>query len=78
MRDATVFPVVDLLLERSVPFVFTTGYRESIIPSRFASVVRGDKPLNVTASIHAIPRCNLTLPLWERPESHAESCGYYP
>lgn len=41
------FPVADLLLERRVPFVFTTGYDSSEIPVRFGSVVRCEKPMSL-------------------------------
>src|SRR5262245_13179074 len=34
------FAVADLLIECSVPFVFTTGYDQSAIPERFATIVR--------------------------------------
>lgn len=40
------FPAADLLVERSVPFVFTTGYDESVIPARFASTKRCEKPID--------------------------------
>lgn len=51
-----VFPAADLLIERGVPFVFTTGYDESIIPSRFANVVRCEKPINIKRVTQAIGR----------------------
>jgi CheY-like chemotaxis protein len=39
------YPLADLLAERGVPFVFTTGYDAAMIPARFASVVRCQKPV---------------------------------
>lgn len=51
-----VFPVADLLIERGVPFVFTTGYDESIIPPNFKHVVRCEKPINITRITQAIGR----------------------
>ena len=42
-----VFPVADLLAERRVPFVFTTGYDSSAIPSRFGHVSLQEKPIDM-------------------------------
>ncbi len=38
------FPVADLLLERGIPFVFTTGYGAAGIPEKYASVPLLAKP----------------------------------
>ncbi|SFS11607.1 response regulator [Sphingomonas jatrophae] len=51
-----VFPAADLLTDRGVPFVFTTGYDASAIPSRFADVVRCEKPINIKKVTQAIGR----------------------
>lgn len=51
-----VFPVADRLIERSVPFLFTTGYDASIIPPRFDGIVRCEKPINTRRVIQAIGR----------------------
>lgn len=51
-----VFPAADMLIERGVPFVFTTGYDESVIPSRFAHVVRCEKPINIRRVTQAVGR----------------------
>ena len=56
LQGEMVFPAADLLIERNVPFVFTTGYDESEIPSRFASVVRCEKPIDLTKIVHAVGR----------------------
>jgi DNA-binding response OmpR family regulator len=50
------FPLADLLIERSIPFLFTTGYDESVIPNRFAGVVRLEKPLNTGEIAEAVAR----------------------
>ena len=47
LGDEMVFEVADLLVERNVPFVFTTGYDSSVIPVRFSHVAHYEKPLNV-------------------------------
>jgi len=49
-----VFPVADLLMERGVPIVFTTGYDASIIPSRFSAMARCEKPVNLRKIIQAL------------------------
>ena len=46
LRGEMAYPVADALLTRSVPFVFTTGYDEAVIPPRFAGITRCEKPAN--------------------------------
>ncbi|WP_076072337.1 response regulator [Sphingomonas montana] len=48
LRGEQVFQLADMLVERGVPFMFTTGYDASIIPDRFAHVARYEKPLCVS------------------------------
>lgn len=56
LRGEMAFPAADLLIERGVPFLFTTGYDRSAIPARFAEVVRCDKPINMRLVTRAIGR----------------------
>jgi len=56
LRGEMSFPVADLLIELSVPFVFTTGYDASVIPSRLKHVVRCEKPIKIAKVIEAIGR----------------------
>ncbi|MGJ4948323.1 response regulator [Bradyrhizobium sp. HKCCYLS20291] len=56
LRGEMAFPVADLLIERDVPFVFTTGYDESIIPDRFSKILRCEKPIAVDGIIRALHR----------------------
>lgn len=56
LRGEMVFPVADLLTERGIPFVFTTGYDASVIPKRFEHVVRCEKPTSLPTVIRAIGR----------------------
>lgn len=51
-----VYPVADLLIERHVPCVFTTGYDDSAIPNRFADAVRCEKPVSIRRLTQAIMR----------------------
>lgn len=39
-----IFPAADLLMERGVPIIFSTGYDRSAIPQRFNAVPRSEKP----------------------------------
>lgn len=47
LRGRMVYPVADLLVRRSVPVIFATGYDDIAIPRRFKSVPRCEKPCNV-------------------------------
>jgi CheY-like chemotaxis protein len=44
LRGETVYAAADLLRERGIPFLFTTGYDLSSLPERFRDVVRCEKP----------------------------------
>jgi DNA-binding response OmpR family regulator len=39
-----VFPLADALVERGVPFIFTTGYDNDTIPKPFRGIPRIEKP----------------------------------
>lgn len=56
LRGEMTFPVADLLIERGVPFVFTTGYDASVIPSRFERVMRCGKPIDIDKITSTIGR----------------------
>ena len=47
LGDEPVFRLADVLAERGVPMVFTTGYDRSAFPERFAHVPRCEKPINI-------------------------------
>jgi DNA-binding NtrC family response regulator len=44
-----VFPVAEALLARGIPFVFTTGYSPSSIPSAYANQDLCEKPIDTRA-----------------------------
>ncbi|MFZ4539054.1 response regulator [Propionivibrio sp.] len=45
LHNQMVYPVADLLIERGVPIVFTTGYApEEILPARYADIPAIRKP----------------------------------
>lgn len=53
-----VFPAADLLIERGVPIILSTGYDASIIPERLRTAARCEKPINIRRIIEAITaRC---------------------
>lgn len=56
LRGEMVFPAADLLLERDVPFLFTTGYDASTIPARFSNILRFEKPVNIRPIIQTLGR----------------------
>lgn len=56
LRGEMIFPVADLLNERGVPFVLTTGYDASVIPPRFEHSVRCEKPISMTRIVQAVER----------------------
>ena len=56
LRGEMAYPAADLLIERGVPFVFTTGYDSSAVPARFADVVRCEKPISIRRVTEAIGR----------------------
>jgi two-component SAPR family response regulator len=41
-----VFPLADELMRRRIPFVFATGYDESVVPERYSRISRFSKPAN--------------------------------
>ncbi|RFB85849.1 response regulator [Rhizobium leguminosarum bv. trifolii] len=47
LQGKQVFPVAETLLERHVPFVFTTGYDASVLPARFKSMAWCAKPIDM-------------------------------
>lgn len=51
-----VFPVADLLIDRGVPVLFTTGYDAAALPSRLAHVPRCEKPVNIARVTAALGR----------------------
>jgi CheY-like chemotaxis protein len=46
LRGAEVYPAADILSARGVPFVFSTGYDNKVLPPRFADVGVWSKPVD--------------------------------
>ncbi len=47
LQGDTIFPVLDVLRERCVPFVLTTGYDGWALPEAYANAPRCAKPLDM-------------------------------
>ena len=56
LQGDMAFPVADALAQRSVPFMFLTGYEEVVIPTRYDDVPRYKKPFNYAAVMAALSR----------------------
>jgi CheY-like chemotaxis protein len=56
LRGEPAYPIADLLMQRGTPFVFTTGYDLSSIPSRYTHVPRCEKPVSIAEVIQTIAR----------------------
>ncbi len=49
-----VFPLADELERRGIPFIFATGYNAAILPERFKSKLRLEKPFTVQSVQDAV------------------------
>jgi len=59
LRGETVYPVADVLIDRRVPLVFTSGYGRDALPSRYGDVDLFTKPVcpsTVTAAVAGLRR----------------------
>jgi CheY-like chemotaxis protein len=54
LRGEMAYPVADLLAQRGVPFVFATGYDQSVIPKRYRHVPWYEKPLIAEKVVQAL------------------------
>ena len=56
LHGEMVHPVADALQERGVPFVFATGYDQSVLPERHQDAPRWEKPFDPNALVRALPQ----------------------
>ncbi len=56
LHGQTVFAVADLLLEKKVPLIFSTGYDPSYIPPRYEAEAICVKPESMAAVLGALGR----------------------
>ena len=54
LHGKLVYPIADMLLERRVPLVFTTGYDASTLPVRFKSISCYAKPIDIPRLIETL------------------------
>jgi two-component SAPR family response regulator len=54
LDEEMVFPLADELERRGIPFAFATGHDATIVPERFKSKLRLEKPFTVHAVHEAI------------------------
>ena len=54
LRGRMAFAIADRLMREDVPFIFSTGYDDSVIPPRFNGVVRCEKPVRPAAIAKAL------------------------
>lgn len=56
LHGKMVHPVADVLQERGVPFVFATGYDQSVLPERHQNTPRWEKPFDPNALVRTLPK----------------------
>ena len=54
LNGESVYPVAKALMDRNIPFLFTTGYNSLDVPSSFRSVPRLDKPVELGLFIRVL------------------------
>ena len=54
LQGEMVFPLADVLMNRGVAFVFSTGYDRQAIPPRFDGCVRCEKPVRAEQVVKAL------------------------
>jgi len=56
LQDGEVYDIADDLSRMHVPFAFATGYDAEIIPYRFQTAARVEKPYEARAAVKVIER----------------------
>jgi len=54
LRDQKIFPVAEALAARGIPFLFTTGYGEMDLPTKWRSSPRCEKPVDLATAAQAL------------------------
>ena len=52
LADEDGYSTADELARRKIPFVFATGYTADLIPDRFRTVSRWEKPYNIEQAVN--------------------------
>jgi CheY-like chemotaxis protein len=56
LHTQIAFPVADALIDKGVPFLFTTGFDAGAIPDRYAHVPKSEKPASGDAVLEILVR----------------------
>ena len=56
LQGEMAFGVADALVARGVPFVFASGYSADVVPERYQSIVRCEKPIDPDVLVEALFR----------------------
>ena len=54
LQGVMSWPIIDALLQRGVPCVFTTGYDKASIPTLYAEIIRCEKPVELDKIARAL------------------------
>lgn len=54
LRGEVIFPVAHVLRQRTVPFIFVTGYDREVLPPEFVDAAWLEKPLNPAKLMRAL------------------------
>lgn len=56
LGEQTAYPIADALIDRGIPFLFTTGYDRSVLPSEYATAPALVKPYSPRDLAKAVAR----------------------
>ena len=62
LNGQPISPVVEVLVERGLPFVFATGYGQRGVPEPYRNTLTLQKPFQVDALAQAIDAATLVIP----------------
>jgi len=62
LNGQPISPVVEVLVERGLPFVFATGYGQRGVPEPYRNTLTLQKPFQVDALAQAIEAATLVIP----------------
>jgi DNA-binding response OmpR family regulator len=52
--DEKAYPIADVLSERGIPFLFTSGYASRDLPKRYRNIRRLEKPFEMKSLVKAV------------------------
>lgn len=55
LQDEAVYPLADELITRRIPFVFATGYGESLVADSYETIPRWEKPYSHRDLVRMLP-----------------------